>query len=65
MAINSQLSIVAGVPRGSILGPLLFIMFINDIVKEIHSNIRLFADDTSLYIIVDCADTQFGPRKTL
>ena len=43
--------------KGSILGPLLFIMFINDIVKEIHSNIRLFADDTSLYIIVDFPDS--------
>ena len=32
-------------------------MFINDIVKEIHSNIRLFADDTSLYIIVDFLDS--------
>ena len=32
-------------------------MFINDIVKEIHSNIRLFADDTSLYIIVDFPDS--------
>ena len=34
-------------------GPLLFLLFINDIVKDIHSSIRLFADDTSLYIIVD------------
>ena len=41
----------------SILGPRLFIMFKNDIVKEIHSNIRLFADDTSLYIIVDFPDS--------
>ena len=34
-----------------------FILSINDIVHEIHSNIRLFADDTSLYIIVDFPDS--------
>jgi hypothetical protein len=36
-----------------LLGPLLFINFINDIVTDIQSTIKLFADNTSLYLIED------------
>lgn len=57
VVINGQSSdwapVNAGVPQGSILGPLLFLVFINDIVLDLNSSIRLFADDTSLYIVVD------------
>ena len=39
----------SGVPQGSVLGPTLFLLYINDIGQDISSTIRLFADDTILY----------------
>ena len=42
-------SIKAGVAQGSILGPLLFFIYINDLLEGITSNAKFFADDTQLF----------------
>ena len=54
--LNGQTSswrpVLAGVSQGSILGPLFFLIYINDLPNELKSNAKLFADDTSLFTIV-------------
>ena len=41
--------VISGTPQGTILGPILFLSYINDIVDSVSSKIKLFADDTKIY----------------
>ena len=54
---SSWADVNAGAPQGSILGPLLFLIYINDLADGLSSNAKLFADDTSLFSVVHNANT--------
>lgn len=57
---SASLHVTSGVPQGSVLGPILFLIYINDIVNVIDSGvqIRLFADDCVLYREINCPSDQ-------
>ena len=46
---SDPVPVLSGVPQGSVLGPILFLIFINDLPDNIKSSVRLFADDCVLY----------------
>ena len=48
-ASSGSIEINSGVPQGSVLGPTLFVYFINDMPDAVSSNIKIFADDTKIY----------------
>ena len=51
-SFSNYSTVESGVPQGSVLGPLLFLIYINDLATNIKSNIKFFADDTMLFSIV-------------
>ena len=53
---SSLSEVSSGVPQGSVLGPLLFLCYINDITSGVSSSIKLYADDVLIYRIINTED---------
>ena len=56
-------NVTAGVHQGSVQGPLLFLVYINDLTDNISSEIRLFADDSSLFTRIEGVDLTHGKTR--
>lgn len=62
--LSDFLSVTSGVPQGSVLGPLLFSLFINDLPSVLkHTSYHMFADDVQLYLTIPIKDYASGISK--
>ena len=62
---SGWLPVSSGVPQGTILGPLLFLLYVNDIADNLNSKVALFADDCVLYREVQTKDDQLELQNDL
>jgi hypothetical protein len=62
---SESASVLSGVPQGSVLGPILFLIYINDLPSRLQSPCRLFADDCILFRTIHSETDSSGLQQEL
>ena len=62
---SEPIPVSSGVPQGSVLRPLFFLIYINDLPMDVKSKVRLFADDTALYLTISTSSQSEILQKDL
>ena len=60
---SEETEVISGVPQGSVLGPLLFLLFVNDLPRWIVNSMKMFADDTRLWCRIETESDSESCRK--
>ncbi|KAJ4930032.1 hypothetical protein JOQ06_019048 [Pogonophryne albipinna] len=57
--------VLNGIPQGSVLGPVLFVVYINDLHDNVSSMVQMFADDTKVFNVIKCKeDAEKTPARS-
>ena len=67
VSLHSVSDVISGVPQGSVLGPVLFLIFVNDVASICSGNIavNLFADDLKLYSVYNIGDNSSDLQQSI
>ena len=64
-SFSEWVDVLTGVPQGSVLGPLLFLIFVNDLPNWVSNSMRMFADDTKIWRGIQVVEDSLSLQEDL